>query len=87
MRETNNDILKNPRYLTKSKITRKELNKMGIPKSVSLKQAREDFDNCPVSSIELVGNPYNENQQRHVKVVSKQALYRQIIYGYSRKKK
>lgn len=87
MRQVNNDMLKNPDYITKSKITRGELNKMGIPKSVSVKQVKEDFDKVPIYKIELVGNPYNEFQQKHVKFVPKQALYREIIYGYYRKKK
>ena len=86
MKKLNNDILKNPRYITKSKITRAELNKMHVPKSISVKQAKEDFDNCQTHAWCVTGNPYNENQQKHVRVVSKQALYREIIKGCSRKR-
>ena len=86
MRKVNNDITKNPRYITKSKITRKVLNEMYIPKTVTISEAKKAFDDCPIHNWEVVGNPYNENYQRHVKFVSKQALYREIIYGYYHKR-
>ena len=86
MRQVNNEILKNPRYITKSKITRAELNKMGIPKSVTVKEAKQSFECCRIHSIEVIGNPYNEYQQKHIKFVPKQALYREIIKGFPRKR-
>jgi len=86
VRQVNNDISKNPRYITRSKISRAELNKMGIPRNVSVDEAQKAFDDCPHYSWEVLGNPYNENRQRHVKFVSKQALYREIIKGFYHKK-
>ena len=44
------------------------------------------FDECEFKNV-LVGNPYNKKMQRHTRYVYDYALYRQIIFGYSRKKK
>ena len=82
-----NDIIKLRAYITKNKLTRKELNKMHIPKNISVKEAREEFETCPYGFTAKVGNPYNENQQKHIRVVSKQGLYDWIIKGTSRYKK
>ena len=86
MRQVNTEISKNPRYITKSKISRKVLNEMCIPKSVTVEDAKRAFDSCPIHRWEVVGNPYNENYQRYTNFVSKQALYREIIYGFYHKK-
>ena len=82
-----NDIIKHGTYITKNKITRKELNKMYIPKDISVKEARAEFEKSPYGFTAKVGNPYNENQQKHIRVVSKQGLYDWIIKGTIRYKK
>lgn len=82
MEKLNNEILKDSRYITKSKITRDTLKRMGIPNTVSIKEAKEAFDDCPKASWELVGSPYDKTKQKHVRVVSKHALYKSIIRGF-----
>ena len=86
MTKLNNDILKNPRYITKSKISRRELNKMHIPKSITIQEAKGAFDNC-FGELVKTGIPYNENFQRHTKVVSKFELYNEIVKGRSSNKR
>ena len=76
----------NPKYISKSKINRNELNKMGIPKYISVQEVKDNFD-CLEPHIEKVGNPYNEHQQRHTKFVSKHELSKYTIKGYTRQHK
>ncbi len=69
-----------PNHITKSNITRDLLNKMHIPKHISVKHAKECFDKCELTQRSVVvGNPYNKYQQKHIKIVSKNELYRKII--------
>lgn len=86
MRQVNNEILKNPNYVTKSKITRAKLNSMCIPKFVSIAEAKDAFDSC-FGEIIPTGNPYNENFQRHTKIVSTFELYNEIVKGKSSQKR
>lgn len=80
MCELNNDINKDPRYTSKSKINRSMLREMHIPDCISVKQAKEDFDLCE-GETHKIGLPYTPGKQRHTKFVSKYELYRKIIKG------
>jgi len=75
---TNDEIKNSPDYITKSKITRAECDKMGIPKNMPVSEVKDAFDDIEGRRVKT-GNPYNENQQRHTKFVSKLALYRSIF--------
>lgn len=72
------EIKNNPDYITRSKITRAECDRIGIPKEVSLKDIVKAFDDIP-GEVVTTGNPYNQNQQRHTKFVHKFELYRKTI--------
>lgn len=86
MAKVDNSITIDKNYITKSKINRNYLRSIHIPDSVSIEEAKKCFDECEFKNV-LVGNPYNKKMQRHTRYVYDYALYRQIIFGYSRKKK
>lgn len=77
---SNNNLLKNKNYITKSNINRKTLREMHIPDCVTIKEARESFDECEHKLIKT-GIPFNEKKQRHTKLASRYELYRKIIKG------
>lgn len=80
MCELNNGINKNSMYVSKSKINRRMLREMHIPDSISVKQAKRDFDDCEGRLVK-VGISYDSSKQRHTKFVSKLELYNKIIKG------
>lgn len=82
----NNDINKDPRYTSKSKINRKMLREMHIPDFITVRQVKKDFDEC-VGEIHKIGSPYDQGRQRHTKFVSKFELYNEIVKGRSSRKK
>ena len=86
MSKLNNDINKDPRFTSKSKINRKMLREMHIPDFISVKQAKEDFDLCE-GYVYKIGLPYDEKRQRHTKFVSKFELYQILIKGWPRRNK
>ena len=60
---------------------------MHIPKNVTINEAKEALERSQYTTWELVGIPFNENRQRHVQVISKQALYRELVKGTHRKRR
>lgn len=74
-------------YLSKSKITRAELDKMSIPSYISVDEAKQCFDELEPDGQEKTGNPYNYQQQRMTKFVRKENLYNKIIKGRTRLRK
>ena len=81
MTEFNNDITKNPNYITKSKIDGKFIKSLNLPKGINVKFVKECFENAPFKYVKT-GNPYNEYMQRHTKVVSKKDLQYEIFKEY-----
>ncbi len=76
--KTDEYIKNSPDYITRSKITRTECNKMGIPSHVPVDEVKAAFDDI-VPRVVVTGSPYNKNQQRHTCFVSKYQLYRKVI--------
>lgn len=58
--KTDEDIKNSPDYITRSKITRTECNKMGIPSYVPVDEVKAAFDELDGKRIKT-GNPYNQN--------------------------
>ena len=78
------DLSKNSNYITKSKISRSELDKMGFPKYISVSEVRDNFD--MLNGVgQKTGNPYNYKQQRYTKFVHKKELYDLTIKGRTRR--
>ncbi len=78
-----NSATNSKNYISKSKINRKELDSMHIPKTVSLEEARKCFDECDYKLV-MTGNENNQYQQRRTRIVHRLALYKQIIKGQGR---
>ena len=87
MRKVENDIRKNPRFILKSDINKGTLKELGLTGMVSVSQLKKEFVDCPYGFTTMMGNPYNENQQKHVKVVDKQGLRDWVIKGDIRRNK
>lgn len=78
-----NSVTNSKDYISKSKITRKELDKMSIPQYITVEEAKKCFDECQGRFV-VTGNENNVYQQRHTKIVHRLALYKQIIKGQGR---
>lgn len=74
------DYSKDKNYISKSKISRTELDKMHIPKHISVQEVKTNFDMID-GEHQKVGNPYNYQQQRYTKYVYKKELYDLTIKG------
>lgn len=77
-----NNNFRNTYYnrISKSDINRKLLNKIGVPKSVKISDAKSSFDDCyKTVKFFRVGNELNKNQQKTVKTVRLEELYNRII--------
>lgn len=76
MTEFNNDIFKDPNYVSRSKIHTKMFG-FPLPKDIDKKFIQRCFDNLD-GIIVKTGNPFNPSQQRHTKVVRKNELYGEV---------
>ena len=74
------NLINDSNYITKSKINKNTLKELHLLGKVSVNDLKIAFDECK-GQTGIVGNPYMESQQKHVKFVSKYELYRRVIKG------
>ncbi|MBQ3158764.1 MAG: hypothetical protein IJB98_03630 [Clostridia bacterium] len=68
-----NNISRNPNYTNKSNITRKQLDKWKVPKSITVKQVQTAFDKCKKETV-ITGVDFNTGRQRHTNYVEVRTL-------------
>lgn len=73
MTDVNNDYSNNPRFISKSKINRKMLNKWKVPKEIKVDEVKNAFDYCNKKLVKT-GVSFDTRYQRHTNYVGVREL-------------
>ena len=85
MYSVKNKYQNNQNYVSKSAITKSWLIKNNFPKSVSIKEVKENFNNAK-PFWGKVGLSFDNSKQKHIKYVQTKELYNLVVKGFNRNK-